>query len=254
VSVQIQSIERAAAVLRSLTGGSRRRGVAEIAQELCLPKGTVYGILRTLKTIGYVEQDTESGKYRLGGALLHIGASYLQGNELRYRAIPWADALAADSGESVRVGVLHKAFVLIVHHVFRSGDSLQTLDVGSLMPVHATALGKALLAHHRYLASESAACSLASYTPATVTDRDRLNAQLDDVLTRGWASDVEELLPGTASIAAPVESGDRVVVGAVAISGRIERLCERASPRAELVAYVIETARRISYELGGSAW
>ena len=98
---RIQSIERAAAILRLLSGRSRRLGVAELAGELRLPKGTVYGILRTLQAVGFVEQDRESGKYQLGPALLHMGSSYLDGNELRTRALNWADGLATRSGESV---------------------------------------------------------------------------------------------------------------------------------------------------------
>ena len=131
---RIQSIERAAAILRLLSGRSRRLGVAELAGELGLPKGTVHGILRTLQCVGFVEQDRDSGKYQLGAALLHMGSSYLDGNELRTRALNWADALATQSGESVRIGTLHENQVLIVHHVFRPDDSRQALEVGSLVP------------------------------------------------------------------------------------------------------------------------
>jgi len=129
---RIQSIERAAAILRLLSGRSRRLAVAELAGELGLPKGTVYGILRTLQLVGFVEQDSESGKYQLGPALLHMGSTYLDGNELRTRALNWADGLAARSGESVRIGTLHENQVLIVHHVFRPDDSRQALEVGTL--------------------------------------------------------------------------------------------------------------------------
>ena len=143
---RIQSIERAAAILRLLSGRSRRLGVVEIAGQLGLPKTTVHGILKTLRDVGFVEQDPDSGKYQLGAALLHMGSSYLDGNELRTRALNWSDSLASRSHESVRIGTLHEGRVLIVHHVFRPDDSLQVLDVGTLLPAHATALGKALLA------------------------------------------------------------------------------------------------------------
>jgi DNA-binding IclR family transcriptional regulator len=179
MSARIQSIERAAAVLGLLTGRSRRRGVVDLADELELPKGTVHGILRTLKAVGFVEQDHESGKYQLGAALLPFGSSYLDGNELRRRSIAWADALATRVGESVWIGTLHEHLVLIVHHVPRPDDRPHTLEVGSVLPVHATALGKALVAH----------------------------GQVSDL---GWASEVGELLPGLASIAAPVVNRDRV--------------------------------------------
>jgi DNA-binding IclR family transcriptional regulator len=91
----IQSIERAAAILRLLSGRTRRLGVVDLAGELGLPKGTVHGLLRTLQHVGFVEQDVETGKYQLGAALLHMGSSYLDGNELRTRALNWSDSLAA---------------------------------------------------------------------------------------------------------------------------------------------------------------
>ncbi len=157
----IQSIERAAAILRLLSGRTRRLGVVDLAGELGLSKGTVHGLLRTLQHVGFVEQDPETGKYQLGAALLHMGSSYLDGNELRTRALNWSDSLASRTQEAVRIGTLHEGQVLIVHHVFRPDDSLQTLDVGSLLPAHATALGKVLLAHHPYVVTEVAKNGLA---------------------------------------------------------------------------------------------
>ena len=196
MAIQIQSIERAAAVLRLLTGHSRPRALAELAAELQLPKGTVYGILRTLQTVGFVEQDSESRRYQLGAALLHIGSSYLNGSELRRRALGCANALAAKAGESVRIGTLHENRVLIVHHVIGTDEPFPTLELGSLMPLHATALGKVLLAHHPHLAAEVGRGPLASYTTATLTDPDRLSSELTVISESGWAADVGEYLPG----------------------------------------------------------
>jgi DNA-binding IclR family transcriptional regulator len=59
----------------------------------------------------------------VGAALLHLGSSYLDGNELRTRALNWSDWLAARSNESVRLGTMHDGQVLVVHHVFRPDDS-----------------------------------------------------------------------------------------------------------------------------------
>ncbi len=160
MATRIQSIERAAAILRLLSGRNRRLGVVQLSGELGLPKGTVHGILQTLAGVGFVEQDEETGKYQLGAALLHMGSSYLDGNELRARALNWADALAARSGESVRIGTLHEGRVLVVHHVFRPDDSRQALEVGALQPAHASAMGKVLLAAYRYVAAELTADEL----------------------------------------------------------------------------------------------
>lgn len=254
MAATIQSIERAAAMLRLLSGRNRRLGVAQIAGELDLPKGTVHGILRTLAHVGFVEQDQETGKYQLGAALLHMGSSYLDGNELRTRALNWSDSLAARSGESVRIGTLHETRVLIVHHVFRPDDSRQALEVGALLPAHATALGKVLLAANRYAARELAVAGLPRYTPATITDAGVLERELQDVLRRGWAADAEELVAGVVSIAAPILDRREATVGAIGISGPVERLSEERAPRTELVSYVREAARSVSRDLGAIPW
>jgi DNA-binding IclR family transcriptional regulator len=250
----IQSIERAAAILRLLSGRSRRLGVADLAGELELPKGTVHGLLRTLQAVGFVEQDAETGKYQLGPALLHMGSSYLDGNELRTRALNWSDSLAARTREAVRIGTLHESRVLIVHHVFRPDDSLQTLDVGSLLPAHATALGKALLAHHPYLADEMAKPGLPAFTDATIVDPERLQRELERIRQRGWASEIGELSPGQVSVAAPVIDRTGMTVGAMAIFGPPERLLAARQPRGELVAHVRDAARAVSRELGAIPW
>jgi DNA-binding IclR family transcriptional regulator len=250
----IQSIERAAAILRLLSGRTRRLGVVDLAGELGLPKGTVHGLLRTLQHVGFVEQDEETGKYQLGAALLHMGSSYLDGNELRTRALNWSDSLAARTNESVRIGTLHEGQVLIVHHVFRPDDSLQTLDVGALLPAHASALGKILLAHHPYAAAELARQGLESFTPATITDPDALERELERVRKRGWAADIGELVNGEVSCAAPILDRRGVTVGAMGVSGPPDRLLAARQPRGDVVAFVREAARAVSRELGAIPW
>src|SRR5918994_2943297 len=254
LSARIQSIERAAAILRLLSGRNRRLGVVQLAGELGLPKGTVHGILRTLAHVGFVEQDEETGKYQLGAALLHMGSSYLDGNELRTRALNWSDSLATRSGESVRIGTLHEGKVLVVHHVFRPDDSRQALEVGGLLPAHATAMGKVLLAANRYAAEELAREGLARFTPSTITGADELAAELATVRDRGWAADAEELVVGEVSLAAPIDDRRGVTVGAIGISGPVERLTEEGAPRNDLVSFVREAARAGSRDLGAIPW
>jgi DNA-binding IclR family transcriptional regulator len=233
----IQSIERASAILRLLSGRTGRLSLAELAGELGLPKGTVYGILRTLLSVGFV------------------GSSYLDGNELRTRALNWSDWLAARTNESVRLGTLHDGQVLVVHHVFRPDNSPQVLEVGALLPVHATAMGKVLLAHHPYLAEELAANGgLPRFTGCTITDPKQLGKELTRVRERGWASDVEELIDGEVSCAAPIRDRRGIAVGAIAISGPVDRLCDGSQLRSELVAHVREGARTISRDLGAVPW
>ncbi|GIE54181.1 IclR family transcriptional regulator [Amorphoplanes nipponensis] len=245
----VQSIERAAAILRMLAGGTGRLGLGEIARSLDLAKGTTHGILRTLQGVGFVEQDRVSGRYQLGAALLHLGTSYLDINELRSRSINWADPLAARSGEAVRIGTVLEGRVLVVHHVFRPDDTFQTLDIGTLLPLHATALGKVLLAYR----SAGPVGELERFTRRTVVSPRELAAALDEVRAAGWAAEIEELTPGQAAIAAPIRGYGGLVVGAIGVSGLVERICDtRYRPHPRLVGYVRDAARAVSRDLGAA--
>src|SRR6202011_219862 len=145
----IQSIDRAAAILESLASGPRPLGVSELADRLQLARPTVHGLLQTLQSHGFVEQDAVSEKYQLGPGLLQLGYSYLDVNELRARSIAYAERLAVRTNTAVRVGVMHGPSAVVVHHVFRPDATLQILEVGSELPLHASAVGKALLALDR---------------------------------------------------------------------------------------------------------
>ncbi|NED32587.1 IclR family transcriptional regulator [Streptomyces sp. SID8499] len=250
----VQSIERAAAILRLLAGGPRRLGLGEVASSLGLAKGTAHGILRTLQHVDFVEQDEATGKYQLGAALLHLGTSYLDVNELRSRSINWADALAARSGEAVRLGTPLEGRVLVVHHVFRPDDTLQTLDVGALLPLHASSLGKVLLAYGAATLDPPPE-GLAAYTRHTLVDPEDLDRALAEIREQGWGTEVQEMSMGDAGIAAPIRGHGGLVVGAVCLSGPVERICDpRGRPLPALTALLREAARAISRDLGATRW
>ncbi|MFF3646714.1 IclR family transcriptional regulator [Streptomyces sp. NPDC002564] len=246
----IQSLERAAAMLRLLAGGERRLGLSEIASALELAKGTAHGILRTLQAEGFVEQDSASGRYQLGAELLRLGNSYLDVHELRARALVWTDDLARSSGESVHLGVLHQQGVLIVHHVFRPDDSRQVLEVGAMQPLHSTALGKVLSAYDPVAHNEAVEVERKNFTVHTVTDPDDFEDVLDLTRARGYAADVEETWEGIASVAAPIHDRRRMPVGAVGVTGAVERVCRDGELRPELIAAVRDCARAVSRDLG----
>lgn len=247
----IQSLERAAAVLRLLAGGERRLGLSDIASALGLAKGTTHGILRTLQQEGFVERDPSSGKYQLGAELLRLGNSYLDVHELRARALVWADDLARSSGEAVYLGVLHQQGVLIIHHVFRPDDSRQVLEVGAMHPLHSSALGKVLAAWDPVARSEALESEeWPRYTDATVCGTEEFDEELERTRARGWAADLSGTWEGLASVAAPIRDSHRLTVGAVGVTGAVERLSEGGELRRRLVAAVRDTARSISRDLG----
>ncbi|MCZ2823053.1 MULTISPECIES: IclR family transcriptional regulator [unclassified Modestobacter] len=223
----VQSIERAAAILRVVAGSGGRLGVTDIAAAVGLAKTTAHSLLRTLLSVGFVEQDPATGRYALGPGLLRLGTP-LDVNELRARSSNWADALAARSGHAVRLATLAGADVVVVHHVFRPDDSAQVLEVGTTLPARSTALGKVLLA----------------YAPAPP-------AELAEVRTQGWAAERGEQEPSTGSIAAPVRAAGGLVTAALGVSGPLTSLFDgRGVPRSLLLAMVVDAAHAVSRELG----
>jgi DNA-binding IclR family transcriptional regulator len=136
----------------------------------------------------------------------------------------------------------------VVHHVFRPDDSDQDLDVGTTLPPHACALGKAVLAFDASGAAHPR--KLEAYTTRTITDPARLVAELASVRAKGWAGEFEEHTVETASIAAPIRGLGGLVVGAVGMTGRIERICDsRLRHRSDLVSMVRATAEAIGRDL-----
>ena len=251
----VQSIERAAAILRIHAAGPGRLGLSEIARSLDLAKGTTHGILRTLQVVGFIEQDKASGRYQLGAALLHLGTSYLDVNELRSRSINWADALAARSGEAVRLGTPLEGKVLVVHHVFRPDDTLQTLDVGALLPLHASSLGKVLLAYGVTPVEALIAAGPEAYTRHTLVHPEALSRALGEIRDLGWGAEVQEMSMGEAGIAAPIRGQGGLVVGAIGVSGPVERICDtKGRPQPALITVLREAARAISRDLGAARW
>jgi DNA-binding IclR family transcriptional regulator len=245
----VQSVQRAARILRVLATGGPRLGVTEVAERLGVAKPTAHALLRTLEGEGLVVQDTETGKYQLGPGLLSLGNAYLDTQELRARSLSWADTLAKRADEAVWVAVLTGDHVFVVHHAFRPEGVVQILEVGASIPWSTCALGKAIVA---FLPAdqrkELLAAPLSELTGRSVTDRERLARQLEEVTQAGYALEDQESAIGDAGIAAPVFDR-RGVAGAIGIVGPVERVFDEAARQGHIVA-VREVARQISRELG----
>jgi DNA-binding IclR family transcriptional regulator len=251
LAARIQSVERAAAILQVLAVEEAPTSLSQLASAIGLAKATTHGLVQTLRDVGFVDQDAQSGGYLIGAGLLELGSRSIDLNEVRSHALNWADTLAARSRQAAHVAVFASGEVLIAHHVFRPDESVQQVQTGSTYPLHATALGKVLLAYDPRAVRALGAGPLESFTYRTVTDRSRLLRDLADVRDHGWAAAVEEHKPGQAGIAAPVRDRSGQVIAAVGIKGPVEALCDaHHRPRAALTSLVVDTGRSISREFG----
>jgi DNA-binding IclR family transcriptional regulator len=247
----VQSVERAAAILRLLAESDEPMALVQISSALGLAKGTLHGLLSTLQGVGFVHQTHTGGPYLVTEDLAALGRDRLDPNELRAHALNWADALASRSGEAVKVAMFREGRAVVAHHVFRAGTDRQVLATGSTVPLHASALGKVLLAFDPSAGRIIVGRELPSLTFRTVTERRALTKQLAEARDTGWASAVDEAEVGHADIAAPVRDRGGYVIAVVGIEGATARLCDdRGRPRPALVTHVIRAGREISRELG----
>ena len=241
----IQAVDRALRILTVLQGG-RRMSLGEIAAAIDLAPSTVHGLVRTLLAHGMVQQEIDSGRYRLGPATLRLGNVYLDTLELRSRVAIWAEGLARRTGCAVRTAVLLFDEVVVVAHEPRPDGTRQMPEVGIVIPAHASALGKALLAFQ----SDYKADELRSMTGETIIDSAVLADQLEQIRSSGIATEVEEAVLGECAAAAPVFDSSGEATGAIGLVVPAVRW----PLEAEAVDALRDTARTVSRELGSPVW
>jgi DNA-binding IclR family transcriptional regulator len=241
----IQAVDRALRILTVLQGG-RRMSLGEIASAIELAPSTVHGLVRTLLAHGMVQQELDSGRYRLGPATLRMGNVYLDTLELRSRVAVWTEGLARRTGCAVRTAVLLFDEVVVVAHEPRPDGTRQMPEVGIVIPAHASALGKALLAY----AADYPSGELRGMTGETVTDTAELATQLDQIRGIGIATEVEEAVLGECSVAATVFDASGDAAGAIGLVVPAARW--PLDP--EAVDALRDTARTVSRELGAPVW
>jgi len=220
--------------------------LSELSGRLDLAPSTTHGIVRTLVEHGMVVQERGSNRYQLGPAVLRLGNVYLDTLELRSRVAIWAEGLARRTGCAVRTAVLLFDEVVVVAHEPRPDGTRQMPEVGIVIPAHASALGKALLAFQ----SDYKADDLRSMTGETITDPTVLADQLEQIRSSGIATEDEEAVLGECGAAAPVFDASGEATGAIGLVVPAARW----PLEAEAIDALRDTARTVSRELGSPVW
>ena len=219
-----QSLERGLAVLCVFTPDRPALGISELARELALTRSTTHRYVATLASLGFLDQDTSTRKYRLGPRVLDLGFSVLGSLELREIAAPYLRRLTDTTGHTSNLAIRDDTDVILIDRVRgRPGryHHLEfTLHTGSRIPAYCSATGKVLLAYlpHPDLEQLLERIDLIQRGPRTVTGKKALLAELDQVRRTGIAINDEELESALRSIAAPVRARSGEVVAAVNVS------------------------------------
>jgi DNA-binding IclR family transcriptional regulator len=248
---QIAVVLRALDVLELLAQSGQPMGASEVASALKISRNAAFRLLATLGLRGYVEQDRDSRKYRLGLKLFQVGNAVFAVRDIRRLAIPILEELRNRFQETVNLALLDGGQILYVERI-ESQRSLRTATaIGFRAPLHCTALGKSILAHSPSLQAgiQENPGSLEKLTENTITDPETLLAELEGVEERGFALDREEQMIGVRCVAAPVFDSQGRPCAAISLSGPAQRISEQIA-QGEIIRGVVWAARQLSERLG----
>ncbi|WP_210054471.1 IclR family transcriptional regulator [Neorhizobium petrolearium] len=245
-----QSLERGLEILDLLDKSPRPLGVREISRQMDISAAIVQRLINTLAEYNYVAQDKETRRYSIGYRAFGLGWSLTRKDRLISVAKPELDRLASDHLLNCYLGVLRGGRAIYILSVQSDGPIAIRSAPGSLTYLHSTALGKALLAGladsdaYRLLTAEP----LAQVTPHTVTDPDKIMAELADIRKSGYATVRSENIQGVISVGAPVHDTSGSVIAALSTA-----FAEWSTPEftvEEVAKLVMDSAARISQALG----
>lgn len=233
-------------VLHAFTADDQGLGFAELQRRTALPKATLHRIASDMVAAGLLER--RDGDYHLGGHLFELGMLASLERTLIEVATPYLEDLYERTHENVHLAVREGSEIVYVAKVTGHRGARAPTRVGGRMPVHATGLGKALLAH----APEEDRIAVLSgplerRTPRTITAPGRLRQQLDGIIEAGVAYEFEEAAMGVVCVAAPVLDADDRAVAAISIAGASTRFRPEDhahSVRAAAAAVAATLARR----------
>jgi len=246
----VPSLERALSVLQCLGHSKRGFSISEIGRRLKIPKSSAHLILTTLERRGFLQKNTQTGRYHFGLQLVSLSRSALENLDLREEARPFLRSLMQESGFTVHMAVLERDEAVIIEKVEAPGLVRLASWIGRRLDVNCTGVGKILIA---FLPNEELDYLLrtkefARHNRRTIVSKSALRRELALVKKSGYALDNEEDEPGVLCIGAPVFDQNGKAVAAISIAGTTSQIgIARVPPLARLVMRV---ARGISSRLG----
>ena len=246
----VQSLGRAFAILEEVARHREGVGLADLSKLVGLHNSTTFHLAKTLVSLGYLRQEKDSKRYRVGRPLFALAASALDEIEMVNVATPILEELSRQTGESSHFAVRMGDAVVVIARTSGPGAFQLTDRVGVVRPAHCTALGKIILAALRpdQLNRFLGRVELKPSTSKSITDIPVLMREIAEIQRTGIAFDDGEFNPEVRCVAVPVKDFTGQVVGALGISGPIWRLSNQTlHANAQIVQ---DAANRLSGEFG----
>ncbi|MEI9805517.1 MAG: IclR family transcriptional regulator [Pseudolabrys sp.] len=248
--VGVQSLGRAFAILEEVARHREGIGLADLSRLVGLHNSTTFHLAKTMVSLGYIRQEKDSKRYRVGRPLFALAASALDEIEMVKVATPILEDLSLDTGESSHFAVRMGDAVVVIARTSGPSAFQLTDRVGVVRPAHCTALGKVILASLRpdQLERFLERVDMKPSTQKSITDIAVLLREIAEIRRSGVAFDDGEFDAEVRCVAVPVTDFSGQIVGALGISGPIWRLSQQAlQARAKNVQ---AAARRLSDAFG----
>ncbi|MGZ5805242.1 MAG: IclR family transcriptional regulator [Xanthobacteraceae bacterium] len=246
----IQSLGRAFAILEEVARHREGIGLADLSKRVGLHNSTAFHLVKTMVSLGYIRQEKDTKRYRVGRPLFALAASSLDEIEMVNVATPVLEDLARDTGESSHFAVRMGDAVTVIARTSGPGAFQLTDRVGVVRPAHCTALGKIILAALRpdQLQRFLERVELKPSTEKSLTDIAVLRREIEEIRRSGIAFDDGEFNLEVRCVAVPVRDFTGQIVGALGISGPVWRLSIQAlQSRAKMLQ---GAADRLSADFG----
>lgn len=246
---RIQSIERAIAILETVANRPEGVTLAEVSVELGLHTSTTFHLIRTLASLGIVEQ-LDNKRYRVGSRLFMLAASSMTETAMLTQATPILEALSRDTGDAAHLAIRSRHEIVVIAKTAATGMLQLSGRTGTTRPAHCTAIGKVLLSEVSPETLDDLIDQLDfhRYTDKTITTREALLSELAAIRTSGIGYDLCELDDEIKCVAMPVRDFARRCAGAIGISGPIWRMGPAAMKKK--TAILRDAADELSRRLG----
>ncbi|HTB01661.1 MAG TPA: IclR family transcriptional regulator, partial [Bradyrhizobium sp.] len=248
--VGVQSLGRAFAILEEVARHREGIGLADLSKLVGLHNSTTFHLAKTMVSLGYLRQEKDSKRYRVGRPLFALAASALDEIEMVNVATPVLEELSRQTGESAHFAVRMGDAVVVIARTSGPGAFQLTDRVGVVRPAHCTALGKIILASLRadQLQRFLERVDMKPSTEKSITDGAVLLREIAEIRRTGIAFDDGEFNPEVRCVAVPVTDFTGTVIGALGISGPIWRLSNQALHNSAKIVQAV--AERLSQEFG----
>ncbi len=253
----VQAVERALDLLVILAQQGKPISVTEAATLAGLKLSTAHRLLNTMVLKGFVEQEPDTSRYRLGVAAIRLGGAAVEHMDIHTISRPYLEQLASTTEETVNLALLDGSEVVYIDQIESSQMVVVNMfaRVGNRGPAYCTGSGKALLAAlpDEELEDIIQTIEFVKFTSETIDTPEMLRKEIDKIRKDGYSLDLGERDEGVRCVAVPIMNQHGLAEAAVSVAGPSHRLTNFYLNH-ELIRLVQDTAHTITGRIGGSAF